>query len=163
MDGHTDVCNACRAPARISLISLSRRRSSAARCNDDGAIMAALTEIRHCFPCRGGVTMGRRRRRRRSEPKCQGRDREQREGKIKRYTYTGRGGKRKDRGGKNARETSTSKNSLSPISLSLSLRLYLSRSPSLCLRQYAGERLPILRQGQDRDFNQLAGFLGPGK
>ena len=62
------------------------------------------------------------------------------------------------------------------LSLSLSLSFYLFPSLSLlfslslsttCLPfspVRAGEkRLPILRQGQDRDFNQLARFLGPGK
>lgn len=52
----------------------------------------------------------------------------------------------------------------SPLSLSLPLwPLFISFSLALSSPVYAGERLPILRQGQDRDFNQLAGFLGPGK
>lgn len=94
-------------------------------------------------------------RQRRGEPKCRGRDRKQRDGKIK------RGGRGRDQGGKNARETSTWKNSLSSFSLSfpLFISFFLALSSPVC----AAERLPILRQGQDRDFNQLAGFLGPGK
>lgn len=62
------------------------------------------------------------------------------------------------------------------LRLSFSLSLSLSSSPSLLSSLSLSsmyttflpsvrreERLPILRQGQDRDFNQLARFLGPGK
>lgn len=61
----------CAMPCRrgFHLSALSRRRSSARTARDaTTTIMAALTEIRHCFPCRGGTrraTMGRRRGRRR--------------------------------------------------------------------------------------------------
>ena len=48
------------------------------------------------------------------------------------------------------------------LSLLFSLSLSTTCLPFSPVR--AGEkRLPILRQGQDRDFNQLARFLGPGK
>lgn len=120
--------------------------------------MAALTEIRHCFPHSGWNAASNN-------------------GETTRATTTNRGGEgwgrvSQNSGGqsnerereKNARETAEEYPSVFlPFFLAPFVSIYLP-SPSLCLRQRApGERLPILLQGQDRDFNQLAGFLGPGK
>lgn len=70
------------------------------------------------------------------------------------------------RGGEegNTRETTALEEFPFPsLSFSLFLSTYLARPRSVSSPACTGERLPILRQGQDRDFNQLAGFLGPGK
>jgi len=128
-------------------------------------IIAALTEIRHCFPCRR-ATMGRRRGRRAWATGMS-------------QNSGGRGGRitrEKNKGGKCAQDGHSERTApplpSPPLSLSFSsslfffllLHLYLSPfSLALSSPACAGERLPILQQGQDRDFNQLAGFLGPGK
>lgn len=134
----------CRAPVQISLISLSRRRSSAGRCNDHGAIMAALTEIRHCFPCRVEQQWEDNAdddEQRRGEPKWRG-DREQREGKIKRcpYTHTHTHTQRKkerSRGGKMRARRPLGRISslLSPLFLFVFTYLLLPRSVFASIRR----------------------------
>lgn len=121
---------------------------------DGTTIMAALTEIRHCFPCRGGTMGGPRRAR--TTTTSTGRARGH---GVSQNSGGDRVTREKNKRGENARVAA-----LFSLSLPPPFRLYLSPfSPALSSPVCAGERLPILRQGQDRDFNQLAGFLGPGK
>ena len=164
-------------------------------------IIAALTEIRHCFPCRVGTMQQWEddeggwsgcSNERSGQTKMDEKEERTRMRKGRRASETERDGKNyaKPTYGEEracAKSTllsravsfsscaSTLLLSLS-LSLSLSRSLSLSSSPSLLSSLSLSsmyttflpsvrreERLPILRQGQDRDFNQLARFLEPGK
>ena len=158
-------------------------------------IIAALTEIRHCFPCRVGTMQQWEddeggwsgcSNERSGQTKMDEKEERTRMRKGRRASETERDGKNyaKPTYGEEracAKSTLLSRAvSFSPCAstllLSLSRSLSLSSSPSLLSSLSLSsmyttflpsvrreERLPILRQGQDRDFNQLARFLGPGK
>jgi len=99
-------------------------------------IMAALTEIRHCFPCRGGTrdtTMGRLRlTTMTSMGRARGHGMSQNSGRVTREREKNKGEKKK---------TAIPKNALLSLFSSFSpfISIYL-RSPSLCLRQRAPAR-----------------------
>lgn len=156
-------------------------------------IIAALTEIRHCFPCRVGTMQQWEddeggwsgcSNERSGQTKMD--EKEERKENAKRLESERDGARWKKlreadiRGGESVCKVYSFISCRfffvlrfdSPFSLSLSLSSSPSLLSSLSLSSMyttflpsvrREERLPILRQGQDRDFNQLARFLGPGK